>query len=104
MPDLRTCLLHQKVQMLNCCIERKMARETQKYGSAHDSDESDEEFYDASDDVSADAQQRRPVARLGKFGAMKLLKTGQPLYVPVTQDPVLKTEDQLEEDTGLFAP
>jgi hypothetical protein len=26
-PDQRTCLLHQKLQMLNCCIERKQARE-----------------------------------------------------------------------------
>jgi hypothetical protein len=26
-PDQRTCLLHQKLQMLNCCVERKQARE-----------------------------------------------------------------------------
>jgi Rab3 GTPase-activating protein catalytic subunit len=26
-PDQRTCLLHQKLQMLNCCIERKQTRE-----------------------------------------------------------------------------
>ncbi|XP_069012373.1 rab3 GTPase-activating protein catalytic subunit isoform X3 [Embiotoca jacksoni] len=26
-PDLRCCLLHQKLQMLNCCIERKRARD-----------------------------------------------------------------------------
>uniref|UniRef100_A0A3Q3AZ99 Rab3 GTPase-activating protein catalytic subunit n=1 Tax=Kryptolebias marmoratus TaxID=37003 RepID=A0A3Q3AZ99_KRYMA len=26
-PDLRCCLLHQKFQMLNCCIERKRARD-----------------------------------------------------------------------------
>ncbi|XP_045651791.1 rab3 GTPase-activating protein catalytic subunit-like, partial [Ursus americanus] len=26
-PDLRCCLLHQKLQMLNCCIERKKARD-----------------------------------------------------------------------------
>uniref|UniRef100_A0AAX7SEH4 Rab3 GTPase-activating protein catalytic subunit n=1 Tax=Astatotilapia calliptera TaxID=8154 RepID=A0AAX7SEH4_ASTCA len=26
-PDLRCCLLHQKFQMLNCCIERKKARD-----------------------------------------------------------------------------
>lgn len=26
-PDQRTCLLHQKLQMLNCCVERKKARE-----------------------------------------------------------------------------
>ena len=26
-PDQRTCLLHQKLQMLNCCVERKLQRE-----------------------------------------------------------------------------
>ncbi|XP_028991028.1 rab3 GTPase-activating protein catalytic subunit isoform X2 [Betta splendens] len=26
-PDLRCCLLHQKLQMLNCCIERKRSRD-----------------------------------------------------------------------------
>jgi Rab3 GTPase-activating protein catalytic subunit len=25
-PDQRTCLLHQKLQLLNCCVERKKAR------------------------------------------------------------------------------
>ncbi|KAG8125107.1 hypothetical protein E2320_020661 [Naja naja] len=29
-PDLRCCLLHQKLQMLNCCIERKKARDEGK--------------------------------------------------------------------------
>ncbi|XP_057200191.1 rab3 GTPase-activating protein catalytic subunit-like isoform X1 [Triplophysa rosa] len=29
-PDLRCCLLHQKLQMLNCCIERKRARDDGK--------------------------------------------------------------------------
>ncbi|KAL2081252.1 hypothetical protein ACEWY4_023105 [Coilia grayii] len=35
-PDLRCCLLHQKLQMLNCCIERKRARDDsrQKSGSS----------------------------------------------------------------------
>jgi hypothetical protein len=26
-PDQRTCLFHQKLQMLNCCLKRKQARE-----------------------------------------------------------------------------
>ncbi|XP_036400924.1 rab3 GTPase-activating protein catalytic subunit isoform X1 [Megalops cyprinoides] len=29
-PDLRCCLLHQKLQMLNCCIERKRGRDEGK--------------------------------------------------------------------------
>uniref|UniRef100_A0A8C9U1K2 Rab3 GTPase-activating protein catalytic subunit n=1 Tax=Scleropages formosus TaxID=113540 RepID=A0A8C9U1K2_SCLFO len=31
-PDLRCCLLHQKLQMLNCCIERKRARDHGRKG------------------------------------------------------------------------
>jgi hypothetical protein len=26
-PDQRTCLLNQKLQMLNCCVERRLQRE-----------------------------------------------------------------------------
>ncbi|MGH0148992.1 UNVERIFIED_CONTAM: hypothetical protein FKN15_021176 [Acipenser sinensis] len=36
-PDLRCCLLHQKLQMLNCCIERKKARDNGKRPSPLDS-------------------------------------------------------------------
>lgn len=33
---------------------------------------------------------------------MRLIKTGEPLYLPITQDPVPKTEDQLEEDAQVM--
>ncbi|XP_068102031.1 rab3 GTPase-activating protein catalytic subunit [Hyperolius riggenbachi] len=41
-PDLKCCLLHQKLQMLNCCIERKKARDESKKGASggHSSDSS----------------------------------------------------------------
>ncbi|XP_039198299.1 rab3 GTPase-activating protein catalytic subunit isoform X2 [Crotalus tigris] len=49
-PDLRCCLLHQKLQMLNCCIERKKARDEgkkminlEKQKDAVDPKESDKE-------------------------------------------------------------
>lgn len=32
----------------------------------------------------------------------RLIKTGDTLYLPVTQDPVPKTEDQLEEDAEVM--
>ncbi|XP_067300747.1 rab3 GTPase-activating protein catalytic subunit isoform X1 [Pseudorasbora parva] len=35
-PDLRCCLLHQKLQMLNCCIERKRARDDGRKNAASD--------------------------------------------------------------------
>ncbi|CAH2011007.1 unnamed protein product [Acanthoscelides obtectus] len=107
-PDLRTCLLNQKLQMLNCCIERKLARESSQtqFDSAENSD--DEEFFDCSSEKTEEENRKKhslwnqPVGRLSKFGDMKLLKTGDPLYIPITQEPVLKTEDQLEEDTDVL--
>lgn len=32
----------------------------------------------------------------------RLIQTGDPLYLPITQDPVPKTEDQLEEDAQVM--
>lgn len=111
-PDPRTCLLHQKLQMLNCCIERKKARETNQQPDFVDSRETsstdDEEFYDCEEEEQIKKKERQhslwnqPVGRLGKFENLKLIKTGDPLYVPITQDPVPKTEDQLEEDTDVL--
>ncbi|CAG9825554.1 unnamed protein product [Phaedon cochleariae] len=110
-PDLRTCLLNQKLQMLNCCIERKLSRENSHrstYDSAENSD-TDDEFFDCSDRVDEETKRKekhslwnQPVGRLTKFGDLKLLKNGDPLYIPVTQEPVPKTEDQLEEDTDVL--
>lgn len=94
--------------MLNCCIERKKAREASSntFESAEEASSSDEddEFFDCSDKYvnEESATKKKPVGRLGKFGDLKLLKTGEQLYIPVTQEPVPKTEDQLEEDTDVL--
>ncbi|KAJ8964479.1 hypothetical protein NQ314_004766 [Rhamnusium bicolor] len=110
-PDLRTCLLNQKLQMLNCCIDRKISRESMyqsNYDSAEDSS-TDDEFFDCSEKPDEETKRKtthslwnQPVGRLSKFGDLKLLNSGDPLYIPVTQEPVLKTEDQLEEDTDVL--
>ncbi|XP_008553461.1 rab3 GTPase-activating protein catalytic subunit [Microplitis demolitor] len=117
-PDsVRTCLLHQKLQMINCCIERKNRRN--EFASKPlniDSDldsESEEEFFECEEDqVSIKEEQvhkktkhllwNKPTGRLSKHPSLRLLKTGDALYLPVTQDPVPKTEDQLEEDAQLM--
>ncbi|CAH1235391.1 unnamed protein product [Diabrotica balteata] len=111
LPDLRTCLLSQKLQMLNCCIERRTCREnTQQstYDSAEGSS-TDDEFFDCSSEKPADEKAKekyslwnQPVGRKNKFGNLKLLKTGDPLYIPVTQEQVIKTEDQLQEDADFL--
>ncbi|XP_031344513.1 rab3 GTPase-activating protein catalytic subunit isoform X2 [Photinus pyralis] len=103
--------------MLNCCIERKRSREMRetepsvsKYVDANSSTD-DEEFYDCTSDKVEEEDTRRktkhalwnqPVGRLGKFENLKLIKLGDPLYIPITQDPVPKTEDQLQEDTDIL--
>lgn len=108
--------------MLNCCIERKRQRESlnqqcqqqeqsqQEFVDSKDTTSStdDDEFYDCEDENERRKKERQhslwnqPVGRLGKFENLKLIKTGDPLYVPITQDPVPKTEDQLEEDTDVL--
>lgn len=109
-PDLRTSLLHQKLQMLNCCIERKQARENSSvhFESAEGSSTDEDEFFDCAD-LEEEAKKKakhslwnQPIGRLGKFNNLKLLKTGDSLYIPITQEPVPKSEDQLEEDTNVL--
>jgi Rab3 GTPase-activating protein catalytic subunit len=39
---------------------------------------------------------------LAKHSTLRLVKTGEALYVPITQNPVPKTEDQLEEDAEVM--
>ncbi|PSN30908.1 Rab3 GTPase-activating protein catalytic subunit, partial [Blattella germanica] len=119
-PDLRTCVLHQKLQMLNCCVERKKMREqVARVGSLEEdseTDSEDDEFFDCSEEPKGDAKDERrgsrhrhkhslwnqPVGRLSKHGNFRLLKTGDHLYIPITQEPSPKTEDQVEEDAEVL--
>lgn len=43
-----------------------------------------------------------PVGRISKLGKMMLIGSEEPLYIPVTQDPVPKTEDELEDDAEML--
>ncbi|XP_044596449.1 rab3 GTPase-activating protein catalytic subunit isoform X2 [Cotesia glomerata] len=118
-PDsVRTCLLHQKLQMINCCIERKKRRNEFDLKPLNivdhfdSEEESEEEFFECEEEASVQEVQvhrktkhllwNKPTGRLSKHPSLKLLKTGDALYLPVTQDPVPKTEDQLEEDAQLM--
>ncbi|XP_052864376.1 rab3 GTPase-activating protein catalytic subunit [Anopheles cruzii] len=113
-PDSRTCLLHQKLQMLNVCMERRALREgglpfsmrTSEAGAAGGGGESDEEFFDCWEEeqraAAAAAAAGEPVGRLSRLGRMLLVGSDEPLYIPVTQEPVPKTEDQLEDDAEVL--
>lgn len=99
-PNSRTSLLHQKLQMLNVCIDRRKRRDEAAQNQQEeesDSDDSDDEFYECNEDLEVPKKKSKPIGRLEKFGNLKLLKTGDPIYVPVTQEPVPKTEDELEQ-------
>nr|XP_029715261.1 rab3 GTPase-activating protein catalytic subunit-like isoform X1 [Aedes albopictus] len=116
-PDSRTCLLHQKLQMLNVCMERRRIREgglpfsmTGGEGGAEGregSHDSEDEFFDCSDEDEEESRKRhapwnQPVGRLSKLGKMLLVDSDEPLYIPITQEPVPKTEDQLEDDAEVM--
>lgn len=44
----------------------------------------------------------KPEGRLARLGKTKLVNGDEPLYVPITQEPVPKTEDQLEDDAEVM--
>lgn len=39
---------------------------------------------------------------MARLGTTKLVSGEEPLYVPITQEPVPKTEDQLEDDAEVM--
>ncbi|KAG8201721.1 hypothetical protein JTE90_012782 [Oedothorax gibbosus] len=109
-PNMNYCLLHQKLQMLNCCIQRKKSREWQQRSTSEESSvpqpssESDEdEFYEcttslASAEDARPTRRRPPEGRLRQLGNATLLHhPEEPLYIPITQDPAPVTEDALAE-------
>uniref|UniRef100_A0A5F8GGZ1 Rab3 GTPase-activating protein catalytic subunit n=1 Tax=Monodelphis domestica TaxID=13616 RepID=A0A5F8GGZ1_MONDO len=150
-PDLRCCLLHQKLQMLNCCIERKRARDEGKKSSVSDYasstsagdsgkagdasgqdhlkdtdkgkswdswSDSEEEYFECLSDTeelkgngqesgkkggAKELSNLKPEGRLHQHGKLTLLHTGEPLYIPVTQEPAPMTEDLLEEQSEVLA-
>ena len=97
-PDLSRCLLHQKIQMLNCCIRKKIDRQSyenaqqddQQQKSPPDNDDDEEQFYDCDDQLDEEgvpAKSVAPEGRLKKFENLTLLnKPKEPLYVPITQE------------------
>uniref|UniRef100_A0A7N6AA81 Rab3 GTPase-activating protein catalytic subunit n=1 Tax=Anabas testudineus TaxID=64144 RepID=A0A7N6AA81_ANATE len=130
-PDLRCCLLHQKLQMINCCIERKKARDEARKvlegsekkvsrmskvspGKSWDSwSDSEDEFFEClSDqgeseappaDEEKDGSKSKAEGRLHPYNNMTLLNSSEPLYVPITQEPAPMTEDLLEEQSEVLA-
>ncbi|KAF4086748.1 hypothetical protein AMELA_G00087890 [Ameiurus melas] len=129
-PDLRCCLLHQKLQMLNCCIEHKKARDDIRKDAAGENglpvppassgkswdswSDSEDEFFEClsdaedmkevpADGVKGAGAKIKPEGRLQPHGKLTLLSSLEPLYIPVTQEPAPMTEDALEEQSEVLA-
>ena len=114
-PDLSRCLLHQKLQLLNCCINKRIERQIyelnlkknkeeimeQQTASPNESGSSsgaggdDDEFFDAEEQVAE--------GRWKKFENFHLLnKPSEPIYVPITQESTPMTEDMLEQHASVL--
>ncbi|KAK7068094.1 Rab3 GTPase-activating protein catalytic subunit [Halocaridina rubra] len=108
-PDLASTLLHQKLQMLNCCITRRQAREKSLSKSEIEEVEDDDEFYECEEEMEDEERSvnsrsvwDKPEGRLKRCGQLRLLKTNEPLYIPYTQEPAPMTEDRLEEHADVL--
>lgn len=96
-PDLNSCLLYQQLQVINCCVSRKMRRAiaTQSLDFVISEGSSNSEESTASKDVVpatpllyARTSSGELVLRLGAnhpSGDLTMLETGEPVYSPVTQ-------------------
>lgn len=120
-PDTRTCLLHQKLQLLNVCMERRMQREqgitivkphwseSRDIHSEDDDNDTEEEFYDCDEEEAnrsgsplKGVEASKAEGRLKRLRDLRLLDSEEYLYVPITQEPVPKTEDQLQDDADVM--
>ncbi|CAF0883999.1 unnamed protein product [Brachionus calyciflorus] len=105
-PDLSRCLLHQKIQMLNCCIKKKQERELIEKESAKKLD-NEKQKNNSDEDEFFDCEDEQPIlpfeGRLKKFGDLTLLnKPSEYIYVPITQESTPMTEDMLEQHASVL--
>lgn len=85
--DLSACLIHQKLQMLAICIERKKSLNHEK-----DTNHADKE---GTSNSMAPNKIRKGSA--GIVPSLMLINTFQEMHIPYTQDAPLMTEDMHEE-------
>lgn len=112
-------ILYQKLQMLNCCINKKRYRESGETlthmetdntqdasADGRATDDEDDEFFECNADETVEfspkEQSEEKVCniaegRLRRLDGHKLLSVDEHLYIPVTQEPTPMTEDMLAE-------
>jgi Rab3 GTPase-activating protein catalytic subunit len=90
-PNLSRCLLHQKVQMLNCCIRKRLERDSlfqqqQTTDVTWNSKDSVEKEDDEDEFFDCDEEDSNGEGRLKRFNEFTLIqRPTEPLYVPITQ-------------------
>jgi Rab3 GTPase-activating protein catalytic subunit len=116
-PDTATALLHQKLQMINCCIARRnsyikasrLEEAEDDENAGHDSDTDYEEFFDAEDEEENGTDRKGGLApwekaecREERVGQLRLLSGLDWMYRPALQEPAPLTEDQLAEQVSAW--
>ncbi|KAL7582915.1 hypothetical protein Lser_V15G42165 [Lactuca serriola] len=107
--DLSTCLVHQKLQMLAICIEKKRQQDsTSDNSSDTPSVEANEDFsypsgakeeglVKESDSTPTFMTSGKRRGSAGVVESLMLLKSHDNMHAPFTQDPPIMTEDMHEE-------
>ncbi|KAL6840696.1 hypothetical protein ACP4OV_029560 [Aristida adscensionis] len=106
-PDLNCCLLHQEIQVINCCIARKKRRKAAKESldsllKLASTDTSNRESPDCrmyARDSMGDYVLRLGVDRLSEN--LTLLETGEPIYSPILQEGPIMTAELIKETEEL---
>lgn len=125
-PDLRYCLLHQKLQVINCCIARQKRHDTdlalldalcEEPGCMRVDNISELDGFPVPygcQDVKEDSKDSKLFAKgkegelLLRLGAdspaanLRMLETGEQVYSPVTQEGPVLTEDLIKETEELI--
>ncbi|KAK1440076.1 hypothetical protein QVD17_05901 [Tagetes erecta] len=108
-PNLHSCLLHQQLQVINCCISRKQRRAivTESLNSVLKQANCNDDMSPSSGDIHSESAllyarvcSGELVLRLGvdkQLENTRLLDTGEPVYAPVLQEWPLLTEDVIKE-------
>ncbi|XP_022151309.1 uncharacterized protein LOC111019274 isoform X2 [Momordica charantia] len=106
-PDLNSCLLYQRLQVINCCVSRKRRHEIATdsldavvRASSNAESGASEDTVPANSVLYAKLNNGELSLRLGAdcpFGDLKMLETGEAVYSPVTQEGPLLTEDVIKE-------
>lgn len=96
-PDLKSCLLHQWLQVINCCLTRKArclaASEAldaviRQATSANEESDVSKAMGSPVSLLYAKSNTGEPILRLGVYHPVEnltMLETGEPVYAPITQ-------------------